>query len=385
MPDNIKKIDVKKAIDLPQKASFPKSNFWGQVTLCIYICLPYPLLRYNRRNQLVIRDIKCGIIYLHLLRCHTLFVPHVGDLLGRALLDADVGPGRSVHVDGRAGGTDVEGDAVVFGEDGDAGGADFIRDVAACGNAVTADEDGVDPAVLHDGCCHVVADEGDIHACSAEFICGETCALQEGARLVGVDFEVVAFLMTEIHDGGCCAVFGCGELARVAVCEEAVAGLYEGERMLSYFFADFDVFLLDAQGFVTEKAADLGDGFALCIFDDVLHAVQRPREIDSSGAGGVEVVGSFVKLAREFAVVIGVNLERGEVDADRGGIPNGGGAAHLQLTDCRPDFALRFEMAVFGSVREFGLVDDDEGVLFFIEGEGFHIEDVGSHKSPLFV
>lgn len=99
----------------------------------------------------MIRDIKCGIIYLHLPRCHTLFVPHVGDLLGRALLDADVGPGRSVHVDGRAGGTDVEGDAVVFGEDGDAGGADFIRDVAACGNAVTADEDGVDPAVLHDG------------------------------------------------------------------------------------------------------------------------------------------------------------------------------------------------------------------------------------------
>ena len=79
-----------------------------------------PLLRYNRRNQLVIRDIKCGIIYLHLLRCHTLFVPHVGDLLGRALLDADVGTGGGGGVYGGGGGADVEGDAVVFGEDGDA-------------------------------------------------------------------------------------------------------------------------------------------------------------------------------------------------------------------------------------------------------------------------
>lgn len=333
----------------------------------------------------MIRDIECGIIDFYASWSHAFLVPHVGDFLGRALFDADIRTGGGVHVDGGGGSADVEGDAVVFGEDGDARCADLVGDVAVGGDTIAADEDAVDPAVLHDGCCHVVADEGDIHACSAEFICGETCALQEGARLVGVDFEVVAFLMTEIHDGGCCAVFGCGELARVAVCEEAVAGLYEGERMLSYFFADFDVFLLDAQGFVTEKAADLGDGFALCIFDDVLHAVQRPREIDSSGAGGVEVVGSFVKLAREFAVVIGVNLERGEVDADRGGIPNGGGAAHLQLTDCRPDFALRFEMAVFGSVREFGLVDDDEGTLLFVEGEGLHVEDVCVHCGPLFV
>ena len=115
MPDNIKKIDVKKAIALPQKASFPKSNFWGQVTLCIYICLPYPLLRYNRRNQLVIRDIKCGIIYLHLLRCHALFVPHIGDFFRCALFDVDVGTCWGGEVDGGAGGADVEGDVVVFG------------------------------------------------------------------------------------------------------------------------------------------------------------------------------------------------------------------------------------------------------------------------------
>ena len=205
-----------------------------------------------------------------------LFVPHVGDFRGRTLFDANVSAGGGVQIDGGGGGADVEGDAVVFGEDGDAGGADFIRDVAACGNAVTADEDGVDPAVLHDGGCHVVADESDVHAGGAEFVCSEACSLQEGARFVGVDFKVVAFLMAEVHDSGCGTVFGGGKLAGVAVGEESHAGLYEGERMLAYFFADVDVFLFDAQGFITQESADFGDGLALCFLNDFFHAVQCP-------------------------------------------------------------------------------------------------------------
>ena len=92
-----------------------------------------------------------------------------------------------------------------------------------------------------------------------------------------------------------------------------------------------------------------------------------------------------MKTACKFTVVIGVNFERGEVNADGGGIADGRRTAHLELADCRPDFALCFEAEVFGFVRQLRLINDDEGVLFFIEGEGFHIEDVGGHKSPLFV
>ena len=82
--------------------------------------------------------------------------------------------------------------------------------------------------------------------------------------------------MSEVHDGGCGAVFGCGELSRIAVSEESIAGLYEGERVLAYFFADVDVLLLDAQSFVTQECVDLGDGFVLCSLNDFFHAVQRP-------------------------------------------------------------------------------------------------------------
>ena len=164
----------------------------------------------------------------------------------------------------------------MFGEDGDAGGADFVRHVSIGGNAVAADEDGVDPAVFHDGGCHVVADEGDVHAGRTEFIRGEACALEQGACLVGKDAEVVAFFVSKVHDGGGRAVFGGGELPCVAVGEESVAGFYEGERVLAYFFADVDVLLLDAEGFIAKECADFRDGFSLAVSHDALHAAERP-------------------------------------------------------------------------------------------------------------
>ena len=164
----------------------------------------------------------------------------------------------------------------MFGEDGDTGGADFVRCISIGGNAVTANEDGVDPAVFHDGGCHVVADEGDVHAGRTEFIRGEARTLEQGTCLVSKDAEVVAFFVSKVHDGGGRAVFGGGELACVAVGEKSIAGLYEGERVLTYFFADVDVLLFDAEGFIAKEAADFGDGFPRVVSHDALHAVQRP-------------------------------------------------------------------------------------------------------------
>ena len=224
----------------------------------------------------MIRDVECRVIDLYTVCGHALFVPHVGDFLGRTLFDLDVAPGGGGEVDGGTGGADVEGDAVVFGEDGDAGGADFVRCVSIGGNAVAADEDGVDPAIFHDGGCHVVTDEGDVHAGRTEFIRGEARTLEQGACLVGKDAEVVAFFVPKVHDGGGRAVFGGGELACVAVGEESVAGLYEGERVLAYFFADVDVLLFDAESFIAKEAADFRNGFPLAVSHDALHAVQRP-------------------------------------------------------------------------------------------------------------
>ena len=51
------------------------------------------LLRHNCGNQLVIGDVECGVIDLHAVCSHALFVPHVGDFGGGTLFDVDVGAG----------------------------------------------------------------------------------------------------------------------------------------------------------------------------------------------------------------------------------------------------------------------------------------------------
>ena len=51
------------------------------------------------------------------------------------------------EVEGGPGGGDVEGDVVLFGEDGDAVGADLVGDVSVGGDAVGADDDGLDAAL----------------------------------------------------------------------------------------------------------------------------------------------------------------------------------------------------------------------------------------------
>ena len=234
------------------------------------------ILRNDRRDEFVVCHIEGGVIDVYSHGCHALFVPHIGDFGGGALFDVDVGTCWGVHVNGGGGGADVEGDTVVFGEDGDAGGADFVGDIAVGSDAVTANEDGVDPAVFHDGGCHVVADEGDVHAGGTEFIRGEARTLEQGACLVGKDAEVVAFFVSKVHDSGGGTVFGGGELACVAVGEESHTRFYEGERVLTYFFADVDVLLFDAEGFIAKETANFRDGFSHAVSHDALHAAERP-------------------------------------------------------------------------------------------------------------
>lgn len=82
--------------------------------------------------------------------------------------------------------------------------------------------------------------------------------------------------MAEVHDRGCGTIFGGGKLAGVAVGEESHAGLYEGERVLTYFFADVDVLLFDVERFIAKEPADLLDGFPRVGLDDALHTVQCP-------------------------------------------------------------------------------------------------------------
>ena len=122
------------------------------------------LLRDDAGDQVVVRHVEGGVVALHLRQGHGLFIPQRLDLLRVPQLDGDVVPVGAVHVDGGGGPQHVDGDAVVLGQDGHAGGADLVGGVAVGGDPVAAHEAGLDPAVPHDDGGHVVADQRHVHA-----------------------------------------------------------------------------------------------------------------------------------------------------------------------------------------------------------------------------
>ena len=162
------------------------------------------------------------------------------------------------------------------------------------------------------------------------------------ARLVGVDFEVVALCVTEIHDGGGGAVLCRREPARVAVREESVAGADERQSVFTDASTGVNVLRHDGACFVTQVDAQLRDGGAAMFLHNALHASERPREVDGSRSRCIEIERGVVQAAREFRAVVRIDPARGEVKSDGGGVADGGRAAHLQLLDRIPNLTLRF-------------------------------------------
>src|ERR1043165_2522328 len=85
-------------------------------------------------------------------------------LRGAALLDRDGRAVRAVDVDRRHRRGDVERHAVRLRQDGYGVRADLVRRVAVRGDAVGADDDGVERPLLEEVPGHVVGDERDVDA-----------------------------------------------------------------------------------------------------------------------------------------------------------------------------------------------------------------------------
>ncbi len=185
-----------------------------------------------------------------------LFSGVVGDLDGGALLDGDVVSVGGGEVDGGPGGGDVEGDAVFFGEDGDVVGADLVGDVSVGGDAVCADDDGLDLALAHEAGGHVVAEHGGGDAVVHQLPRGEARALEEGAGFVGVDVERVAALDGGADDAEGAAVAAGGEGSGIAVGEHGAGFGHEAGSVRAHGAAGGDVFVVHGAGFGDEAFAD---------------------------------------------------------------------------------------------------------------------------------
>ena len=121
----------------------------------------------------MIRDIKGGIVAFDLGQGDGRGEEFLLELSTVPQLDGNVIPVGAGKVNGGGGAQHIEGDAVVLGQDGHPGGADFIGGVPVAGHPVTPNKAGVDLPLLHHKAGHVVTDEGHVHPRPLQLIAGE--------------------------------------------------------------------------------------------------------------------------------------------------------------------------------------------------------------------
>jgi hypothetical protein len=311
-------------------------------------------------------DVEGGVFDGYAVGGHLLAVG-VGDLACVALFDRDAFAGGGLQVEGGPGGGNVEGDAVLFGEDGDAVGADLVGDVAVGGDAVSSDDDGLDAAPTHERRGHVVAEDSGGDVVLHELPCGEAGALKEWAGLVGEDVDLVAALDGGADDAEGSAVAAGGEGAGVAVSEDGAFEWEERCAVSAHLFAGGDVLVVHAAGLGDDCGFDLGDGGVLCgeLVVEGADLVDAPEEIDGGGPGFGEGLGDDSDFGGE-----GWEGGRGAaVDADGdahgGRDADGGGSADDHVADDGGDL--------------FVVGGENVGLL---EGELGLIEEVNAGREP---
>ena len=132
--------------------------------------------------------------------------------------------------------------------DGEAQGADLVGGIAVGNHPVRAGDDQSDLPLGHQGCRHVVADQGDFQAGLQQLPGGQARALQQGAGFIHKHPEVHAAPVGEIHGGGGGAQAGRGEGAGVAMGEHARAFLDQRLARIADASAQLPVFIMDANG-----------------------------------------------------------------------------------------------------------------------------------------
>ena len=282
----------------------------------------------------------------------------VGDFAGGALLDGDEVSVGGGEVDGGPGGGDVEGDAVLFGEDGDAVGTDLVGGIAVGGDSVGSDDDCLDAALLHQMGAHVVAEDGGGDVVLEEFPGGEACALEEGTGLVCEDVDVVAGFDGGADDSEGGAVAAGGEGSGVAVGEDGALFGEEGCAVGSHLLAGGDVFVVHAAGLGDDGGLDLGDGSVVLgeVVVEVADFVDAPEEVDCGGAGFGEGLGDDGDFGGEVREIGGGAAVDADGYAHGGRDADGGGSADDHVADDGGDL-----LVVRG--EDVGLLEGELGLI----------------------
>ena len=207
------------------------------------------------------------------------------DLCGPALLDRDRSAVRACEIDGRRGRRDVERDSVLLREDGQRIRADLVRDVSVRGDAVGADDDGLDGPAREEVPGHRVGDQLHGDPVAGELPGRQARALEEGAGLAGQHADRLSGLDRAADDPERRSVARGRERSRVAVREHGALTREKLRSETSDAPAGLDVLAGDRVGLPDQG---LFDGVGTAARDDgarerLLHPLERGEQVDGGG------------------------------------------------------------------------------------------------------
>ena len=183
-------------------------------------------------------------------------------------------------------------------------------------------------------------------------------------------------LHTEVDGGEGCAIFSGGQLARVAVGEDAVAILDQRQAILANRTAHADILFTDSHCLIVQQALDIAYRKQPVVRSDPLHAVQRPEQVDRRGPGGGQVILGLLELLIESVIIFGLDALGGQVNADGCCYADSRGTAYFEQIDSIPYVLLVGEGQDMHLAGQPGLVNDDQRAARVIQGHCIHIHDI---------
>ena len=98
--------------------------------------------------------------------------------------------------------------------------SNLVGNVAIGGNAVGANDDGIDQSLTHEAAGHVIGNDADIDAVFPQFPRREPRALEKRPCLVGQDTQTLSVFNSGANNAQRRSITCGGERAGVAVCED---------------------------------------------------------------------------------------------------------------------------------------------------------------------
>ena len=295
-------------------------------------------------------------------RARTAHLADLQHLVGRAFLDRDIDSAGRRQVECRQGRGHVEGNRVCAREHGERIRPDLVRHVAIGRNPIRANHDRIDLATRHHGAGRPVRDQRKRNPLACQLPGGEARALQERPRLGGDDTLQLARIRGRSNDTECSPVAPGGQSTRIAVREEARAGLDQGRPVLPDGEAALDVLVSDALRQLPRGGSDPIRGLSGTQPGGHVqaHAIECPLQIDRRGTRSSQTRAGPLESLAERLVGISAQLDR---HAHRCGHTDGGCAAHDHILDRTRDLLGGLQIEVDLVRWQCSLIEEHDGVL----------------------